>query len=222
MVAVPQTIDELVGRADRLAGRTLAEIAEQVSATVPRDLTHHKGWVGLLIEQALGAHAGNTAGPDFPELGVELKTIPVDRSGKPFESTYVCMVPLAAPDDVEWASSAVYAKLRRVLWIPILAERAIPIGERVVGQPLLWEPDAYEIALLRRDWEGHLDAIRHGAADELSGRDGEALQVRPKAADASQLAWSVDARGEAILTKPRGFYMRALFTEMLIRRHFTA
>ncbi len=218
--ASPQTVEELLGRADRIAGRTLAEVAALVDEPVPADLRSNKGWVGQLIERALGASAGSAAEPDFPHLGVELKTLPVDRSGRPLESTYVTMVPLAAPDDVDWESSTTRLKLGCVLWVPILAERSIPVADRQVGQSVLWTPDAYELALLRRDWEGHLAAIRQGGAGDLSGIDGEILQVRPKGANAAQLTWGVDDRGEAILTQPRGFYLRALFTETLLRRRY--
>lgn len=220
LIPPPSSREQLLERADAIAGRTLAEVAERVEEPVPPDLSRNKGWVGQLIEKALGAHAGNAPVPDFVELGIELKTLPVDRTGKPLESTYVCMVPLSAPDDVDWESSTVRHKLGCVLWTPVLAEREIPLGERMVGQSMLWEPDAYELALLRRDWEGHLDAIRHGAASELRGHDGEVLQIRPKGADAAQLTWGVDERGEAILTRPRGFYLRTLFTEMLVRQRY--
>lgn len=220
MIAPPKTREELLRRADAIAGRTLAEVAARQGEAVPADLNRNKGWVGQLIERALGASAGNASAPDFVELGVELKTLPVDRTGKPLESTYVCMVPLAEPDDVDWETSSVRLKLGCVLWTPILAERAIPLPERIVGQSILWEPSAYELALLKHDWEDHLRAIRQGGADDLVGNDGEVLQIRPKAADASQLTWGVDERGEAILTRPRGFYLRTLFTEMLIRQRY--
>lgn len=214
------TLDELMARADRLAGRTIAEVAGSLDEVVPPDLRRNKGWVGQLVERALGATAGNAPTPDFPELGVELKTLPVDQSGRPLESTYVCTVPLAAPDDVDWESCVARKKLARVLWVPVLAEREIALAERVFGQPMLWELDAETEALLRRDWEGHLEAVRQGAADNIRGSDGEMLQVRPKAADSSKKTWTIDARGEAIMTSPRGFYLRTLFTEMLLRQHF--
>src|SRR5262245_63735628 len=80
-----------------------------------------KGWAGGLIEAALGASASSRSEPDFQLIGVELKTIPVDRAGVPTESTYVCTVPLAGTDDPRWEASKVHLKLRRVLWMPLEA-----------------------------------------------------------------------------------------------------
>ena len=53
-----------------------------------------KGLAGTLIERALGASAGSTAEPDFPALGIELKTIPIDAAGRICESTFVCTIAL--------------------------------------------------------------------------------------------------------------------------------
>lgn len=61
---------ELLERARRLAGRRIAEIAESLGLEVPADLRRHKGWVGNLIEKALGVTAGSAPVPDFEPLGI--------------------------------------------------------------------------------------------------------------------------------------------------------
>lgn len=214
----PPTTDVLLERALRLAGRTLGELADAVGEEMPPDLKRHKGWVGDFVERLLGATAGNRSVPDFVELGVELKTLPVDGSGKPLETTYVCTVPLSDVEDVSWEESSVRAKLRHVLWVPIHAERQIPLGQRMVGRAVLWRPDAEQEKLLRSDWVAHLKAIREGYVENIRGEDGEALQIRPKAANARQLTPTVNVDGDEVLTMPRGFYLRTVFTEHLLRR----
>ena len=72
-------------RVQMVAGMTLAELATSIDVNVPDNLQREKGWVGQLIEKVLGASAGNKPEPDFIELGIELKTIPLDQrfwSGK--------------------------------------------------------------------------------------------------------------------------------------------
>lgn len=213
----PQTEDELLLRVARLAGHTLGEVAQSLVWEVPENLKKNKGWVGQLIETWLGATAGNRAVPDFEVLGIELKTLPVDLQGKPFESTYVSTMELENVDDVEWATSSVRAKLQRVLWVPVQAERSVPLSERMIGRAVLWTPTAEEEEGLQKDWESHMRAVRDGCVDMIRGSDGRALQVRPKAADSSVLTWSVDEYGGAILTNPRGFYLRAVFTEYVLK-----
>ena len=87
---------ELVERASAIAGTTLGELAGRFGLVAPPDLRRAKGFVGQLIERALGAARSSRPGPDFDELGVELKTLPVDARGRPVESTFVCTIPLRA------------------------------------------------------------------------------------------------------------------------------
>lgn len=212
----PATEAELLARARQLGGRTLAQVAALYAAPLPKDPVRAKGWVGQLVEHALGATAGSRAEPDFPHLGVELKTLPVDARGRPRESTYVCTAPLDGDRDPDWASSWVRKKLARVLWVPIVGEGPLP--ERIVGAAFLWSPSAEEEAVLRADWEAVADLLASGETWHLGGRHGEALQLRPKAASSRDRTWVVGAEGEATAELPRGWYLRAGFTGAIVAR----
>lgn len=216
----PNTTEDLLRRARSAAGLRLADLAAELDRNVPPDLRRHKGWIGRLFEDFLGADATSAAGADFSELGVELKTIPVDRSGNPRESTFVCSVPLAEPDEVTWETSTAREKLDRVLWIPVLSESDMNVADRMVGSALLWSPTSRERSLLAADWRDHLDVIRRGYVEELDASDGEALQIRPKGASSATLTWSVGPDDESILTLPRGFYLRRSFTASIFEKYF--
>lgn len=209
---------ELLERAERLAGRTLAWVAGQVDAPVPEDLRRNKGWIGQVVEAALGATAGNRAEPDFPHLHVELKTLPVTTDGRCRESTYVCTAPLMGSIEPDWERSWVRRKLSRVLWLPIVGAEAP--GTRVVGSPLLWSPSDEEEGLLRADWEELTALIAAGELWQIDARRGRALQIRPKAASRDELVWTLDDDGHWVRENPRGFYLRPTFTAGLLRRHF--
>lgn len=216
----PQSEQELLARAHAIAGFTLAQLAAKAGIKVPRDLRRDKGWVGQLIEWQLGASAGSRPEQDFPELGIELKTIPVDPKGKPLETTFVCVAPLVGISGQRWEDSNVRNKLSRVLWIPVEGSRDIPIGERRVGMPLLWIPSAEENALLRQDWEELMDMIVLGEVEQISARHGQVMQLRPKAANSKALTRAIGRAGQPIMTLPRGFYLKIPFTHALLMRHF--
>lgn len=218
-VTPPRDETELLARARRLAGRTLGELAAELGVAVPADLRRHKGWVGQLIEQALGASASSLAAPDFEAIGVELKTLPVDSRGLPRESTYVCTVPLEAAGE-DWEHSWLRRKLARVLWLPVQAEKGLALAPRRIGSPLLWSPAPEEETLLRRDWEELTERILLGELEQISARHGEVLQIRPKAADSRAMRHAVGTDGERVLTNPRGYYLRTTFTAAILRRHF--
>ncbi|WP_335739163.1 DNA mismatch repair endonuclease MutH [Rheinheimera metallidurans] len=220
MYSSPVSLVELQLRSNALAGLTLGQIAAQLQLPVPANLQKDKGWVGQLLEQVLGASAGSKAEPDFPHLGVELKTLPIDRHGKPLESTYVCVAPLTGVAGQQWHESWVCRKLQHVLWVPILAERQIPLAERVVGSAFLWQPNSEQQRALQMDWEELMEKISLGGIADIRGAQGKLLQLRPKAANSKALTNAIGAHGEPIRTLPRGFYLKAGFTASLLQQQF--
>lgn len=217
----PENEQILLAQAQKLAGYTLGELAVLASLSIPNDLKRDKGWIGVLLELWLGASAGSKPEQDFAALGIELKTIPVDRLGRPLETTFVCVAPLTGNTGVTWETSHVRHKLKRVLWIPVEGERQIPLAERHIGTPLLWAPSAEEERQLQLDWEELMDLIVLGQVERITARHGEVLQLRPKAANSKALTDAFGADGSPILTLPRGFYLKKNFTAALLARHFS-
>lgn len=219
MIEPPESVEELLARGQRLAGRSLGVVADELGLAVPPDLRRAKGWVGQLVERALGASSGSKAQPDFLELGVELKTLPVGHQGKPRESTFVTTVELGDIIDVEWEQSRVFHKLRRVLWVPVLAEPGVAVAERRIGSALLWRPSDDEDNQLRADWI-EIAGIFARDLEGPSAHAGQWLQVRPKAASSRVRRIVHTQRGERQSVAPRGFYLRARFTAELLKRNY--
>lgn len=220
MRPTPLSENELLQRAQELAGLTLGELAHQAGIAVPPDLRRDKGWVGQLLEWHLGASAGSKPVPDFSELGIELKTIPIGYNGKPLETTFVCVAPLIGVQGLSWQQSHIRHKLARVLWIPVEGERDLPLADRHVGSPLIWSPSAQEEAQLQQDWEELMDMIVLGQVEQITARHGEVLQLRPKAANSKALTEAYGANGQPIKTLPRGFYLKTNFTAAILERYF--
>lgn len=217
---VPPPADEaeLRRRLSSLAGRTLGEIARAHDLEAPADLRRSKGWVGTLLERALGATGASRAEPDFPGLGIELKTIPVDERGRPLESCFVASLDLSAVD-LRWETSSVRKKLARVAWVAVQGSPRIALADRRCGAALFWSPSPSEEAALRDDWLDIVELVQQG--ERVTARTGKALQLRPKGRDARDLRWSLDEEGRQARTAPRAFYLRRTFTETLLARHFT-
>ncbi|MFJ5983905.1 DNA mismatch repair endonuclease MutH [Enterobacter cancerogenus] len=220
LTSPPGSEAQLLHQAQRLAGYSLGELAALAGLAIPGDLKRDKGWIGMLLELWLGASAGSKPEQDFAALGVELKTIPIDGQGRPLETTFVCVAPLTGNSGVTWETSHVRHKLKRVLWVPVEGDRQIPLADRRVGAPLLWSPSEEEDRQLSQDWEELMDMIVLGQVERITARHGEVLQIRPKAANSKALTEAVGARGEPILTLPRGFYLKKNFTGALLARHF--
>ena len=213
---IPQTLEQLLSQAQSIAGLTFEELADELHIPVPPDLKRDKGWVGMLLETALGATAGSKAEQDFSHLGVELKTLPINAEGYPLETTFVSLAPLVQNSGVKWENSHVRHKLSCVLWMPIEGSRHIPLRERHIGAPILWKPTAEQERQLKQDWEELMDLIVLGKLEQITARIGEIMQLRPKGANSRAVTKGIGKNGEIIDTLPLGFYLRKEFTAQIL------
>lgn len=214
---IPQTLEQLLSQAQSIAGLTFGELADELHIPVPPDLKRDKGWVGMLLERALGATAGSKAEQDFSHLGVELKTLPINAEGYPLETTFVSLAPLVQNSGVKWENSHVRHKLSCVLWMPIEGSRHIPLRERHIGAPILWKPTTEQERQLKQDWEELMDLIVLGKLDQITARIGKVMQLRPKGANSKAITKGIGKNGEVIDTLPLGFYLRKEFTAQILK-----
>ena len=219
---IPQTLEQLLSQAQSIAGLTFGELADELHIPVPPDLKRDKGWVGMLLERALGATAGSKAEQDFSHLGVELKTLPINEEGCPLETTFVSLAPLVQNSGVKWENSHVRHKLSCVLWMPIEGSRHIPLRERHIGAPILWKPTAEQEHQLKQDWEELMDLIVLGKLEQITARIGEVMQLRPKGANSRSVTKGIGKNGEIIDTLPLGFYLRKEFTANILNAFLEA
>ena len=204
----PETLDALLERARKLAGVSVVDLAGREAFAIDGEAVKTKGKVGELLERALGA-TGVGAEMDFPDLEVELKTVPIE-DGKPVESTFVCALPLGDVDRMEWATSWARRKLSRVLWVPIR-------DRQEVGEAVLWSPSPEQEAALKNDFEEIVGRIAIGDIEDLSAHVGRYMQLRPKAATGSVRTSAPGRDGDVVSTVPRGFYLRARFVGAILR-----
>jgi DNA mismatch repair protein MutH len=216
-VTPPRDADELLGRACALEGATIDELARAAGVRVDGAPVATKGKVGELLERVLGATGGSVATWDFPELAIELKTIPLDARGTPRESTFVCAVSLLDAERAEWETSWARAKLSRVLWVPVTPGPGDESGERRIGPARLWSPSAEQEDVLRGDFEEILGRVAASGIEDVSARIGRWLQLRPKAAHGRVRTRAPGGDEGDVATVPRGFYLRARFTDAILR-----
>lgn len=211
----PRDEADLLARANAIAGHTLGDVARLLFLDISDDSTRTKGKWGDILERALGATAGSRSVHDFEHLGIELKTVPVRANGKPFESTYVCVLDLRTTEDARWETSWARRKLSRVLFVPILAEDR-DWRNRRIGLPILWSPTAAQDAALRADFDEIVGAFGAGRIEEVTAHWGRYMQVRPKAKNGEKTERIANAEGELVATVKKGFYLRAPFVGALL------
>ena len=216
----PRSTAELLSRCEKIAGCCLTELAEMAKQPLPKDLRTNKGWVGQLIEWHLGATAGSKPEQDFKHLGIELKTIPIDQTGKVLETTFICSAPILKTSQLTWENCNVRNKLSQVLWVPVQGERSVALGDRIVGNSFLWSANTQQTELLKSDWDEIMEKIALGQIETITARNGQVMQLRPKAANGKCLTDAFGTEGQLIKVRPRGFYLKKGFTQLIIEQEF--
>lgn len=208
-----RTIHDIYKLSCQLDGCHISTVAATQNINTPTNLKTDKGFIGAVVEAFLGTDAGCAPLPDFVSLGLELKTIPVDKNNRARETTFVSSVHLPVRE-TDFEQSSVAAKLRHVLWVPYHAAESVQ--DMKFGQPVLWQPSTDEWQLLKDDWEMLMEALRFGDPN-LTGSMGEALHLRPKAANSRKRVKVMTDEGY-IMTVPKGFYLRTSFTNLVLAR----
>lgn len=214
----PQSLDALLAHARALVGVEIGDLADGLGLPPPAaGRVRGKGWAGLVIQQELGLSVEGTAGPDFPALGVELKTVPVDSALRPRESTAICQIDPVRIAGESWETSSVRRKLAQVLFVALEDLGRGGFAERRVAAVRLWSPDAGEEALLRADFDHVVRAyFRRGRTDEITGRVGRVMQVRPKGRNAADTRAAFGPDGFATRVGKCGFYLRPAFVDRIL------
>ena len=83
-----------------------------------------------------------------------------------------------------------------------------------------WRPNEDEDAIFRNDWEELVEQIATGQVESINSRQGEALHIRPKAANGKVLTDALGPEGQRIKTRPRGFGLRKTFTHQILCNAF--
>ena len=199
----PDSRITLYWRARALVGLNVAQVAKILGIPLPTNPKLAKGFVGQLAEIALGATAGANPIQDFPDLGVELKTIPISPNGQPAENTHVCILLDYLLRGQQFATSNVLNKLSCVLWLPIEGDTNIPLAMRKFGKSFFWVMNEAERAQIQCDWE---EIMLERNPRELSAL-GKYLQLKPA--------------GKRNNERQYGFYLRKKFTNTILERFLT-
>ena len=65
-----------------------------------------------------------------------------------------------------------------------------------------------------------MEKISLGKIESISARDGQVMQLRPKAANGRCLTDAYGPEGLLIKVRPRGFYLKKAFTQSIINQQF--
>jgi DNA mismatch repair endonuclease MutH len=207
------TEDEILDLGRSLVGKRLGQLGSILPA-LPAGRS--RGQAGLAVEAFFGIPPNSDARADFTGAGIELKVVPMKRSGRgltPKERTVISMIDFEDLVLQTWQTAKVRGKLK-ILFVFFEHLPGRPKSDFPILKILLWEPDATTERFLHADWERAKRKVRLGKAHELSESDGRLMGPCTKGMDGSRRR---SQPFSDIPAKPRAFALKPSFTGEIYR-----
>ncbi|MDD3286607.1 MAG: hypothetical protein EOM29_08995 [Bacteroidia bacterium] len=197
-------------------GKTIREIKIQLN--IERE-NMKKGASGLIVENLLGIKNNNRADADIPEIGCEIKILPlqVNRNGdiKAKEPTAIQAINYFDVAKETWETANLRKKITLTFWIVYLAKekgKSLNQDDYVILDYFLDYPNDFQISIFKKDWENIQDFIVRGLADKLSCSMGEYIEPKTKGKNNLDVTDAPDGKGGRIKARRRAFYYKKNYT----------
>lgn len=201
-------------------GKTIGQIKTELN--VERE-NMKKGASGLIVENLLGIKNNCVADADIPEIGCEVKVLPLqkNRNGdiKVKEPTQIQMINYFEVANETWQTAKVRKKINLTFWIVYLAKensKALNQNDYKIIDYFIDHPDETKLVIFQKDWETIKDYILKGWADKLSCSMGVYLEPKTKGKNNLDKTDAPDGKGGVIKARRRGFYYKKHYTNTQI------
>ncbi len=201
-------------------GKTIGQIKDEMSIARSKMV---KGASGLIVENLLGIPNNNRDGADIPEIGCEIKILPLqkNRDGaiKAKEPTAIQMINYVEVAKETWETAKLRGKIDLTFWVVYLAKKdgkALNQNDYVIVDYFLDHPDDVQNSVFKKDWEEIQEYIKTGRADLLSCSMGEYLEPKTKGKNNQDKTDAPDGKGGTIKARRRAFYYKKKYTNTAI------
>lgn len=167
----PADEGSILQRASQLVGLTVRDIIDRSPNIKKLTVLSGKGAIGNIVEKFWFGIANNPLPePDFAEVGIELKVIPLEASSTGLtvkERTKICAIDYHKLIDEKWDTSHAKKKLKKILFIYYKYDSKDPSLSKVVHYDL-WQLGGPDEVIMRTDWEAVQDKVYKGFAHHIS------------------------------------------------------
>lgn len=209
-----KTEKSLLERAHSLKGKTIKDLLKA------KDFDKGKGAIGQIIErEGFGVANNSDANPDFKELGIELKVLPLKNVAKGLsvkERTKVCSINYNGLISEKWITSHAKNKLQKILFVFYYYDKANPVNSKILDY-LLFELENSSEPLIKEDWERTKGLVQDGKAHLLSESQNVILAAsRSGAGKLPESQWPEQPNKKySAKAKQRAFSLKPSFTKTL-------
>lgn len=178
-----------------------------------------KGAPGLIVENILGIKNNNVDDADLPEIGCEVKVLPlqINMNGavKVKEPTSIQMIDYMTVANETWDKAKIRKKITLTFWVVYLAKekgKVLPQDDYVIVDYFLDKPTFGVKRVFQEDWEEIQRYIVNGWADKLSCSMGTYIEPKTKGANNQDLTFAPNGKGGVVKVRRRGFYYKKNYT----------
>lgn len=211
---------DIIGRSK---GKTIGQLKAELG--IERDKMV-KGASGLIVENLLGIRNNNRDEADIPEIGCEIKILPLQRNRngdiKAKEPTAIQMINYMEVSQETWETAKLRNKINLTFWVAYLAKKdgvALNQNDYVIVDYFLDHPTDVQNGVFRQDWEEIRRYIVEGRADHLSCSMGVYLEPKTKGANNRDKTQAPDGQGGILMARRRAFYYKKHYTNTAIIPH---
>ena len=202
---------------EKSKGKTIGELKRQLHITKEK---MKKGASGLIVENVLGIKNNNIDDADLPEIGCEVKILPlqINQNGvvKVKEPTAIQMIDYFAVADETWETAKIRKKITLTFWVVYLAkDKGITLNQDdyVIIDYMLEKPNLSVRNIFKEDWEEIQRYIQKGLADKLSCSMGTFIEPKTKGINNQDKRLAPNGKGGTIMARRRAFYYKKNYTD---------
>lgn len=201
-------------------GKTIRELKAELN--IERE-NMKKGASGLIVENILGLRNNNNADADIPEIGCEVKVLPLQKNKngqiKAKEPTQIQMINYFEVANESWETAKVRKKITLTFWVVYLAKQdgvSLSQDEYKIIDFFVDHPEESKMLVFKEDWELIQSFIIKGLSDQLSCSMGKYIEPKTKGANSNDITDAPDGKGGIIKVRRRGFYYKKAYTNSYI------
>ena len=201
-------------------GKTIREIKFELNL---ERVNMKKGASGLIIETLLGIKNNNTADADIPEIGCEIKILPIQRNRngdiKVKEPTQIQSINYFEVANEKWETAKIRKKITLTFWIVYLAKensKSLDQEDYKIIDYFVDYPNEDKVLVFKKDWENIQSYIIKGLGDKLSCSMGEYIEPKTKGANKLDVTNAPDGNGGILKARRRAFYFKKKYTNSQI------
>lgn len=201
-------------------GKTIGAIKKELSI---HKTSMKKGASGMIVENLLGIKNNNIDDADIPEIGCEVKVLPLQKNKngeiKAKEPTAIQMINYCEVAKENWDTAKIRKKITLTFWVVYLAKensKSLPQDEYVIIDYFLDHPSNVENIVFKNDWETIQEYIIQGRAEQLSCSMGQYIEPKTKGKNSLDLTYAPDGQGGKIKVRKRAFYYKKNYTNSKI------